>query len=79
MISYAPLWKTMKQKGISSYALRGKQNEEDGISSSSYRNIRAGKPITTTTIETLCRLLDCAVSDIIEYLPDEAISEPEQP
>ena len=32
-----------------------------------------GKPITTTTLDTLCSILNCSVSDILEYIPPEKI------
>ena len=33
--------------------------------------IKHGEAITTKTINTLCEILNCSVSDIIEYVPDE--------
>lgn len=66
MISYAPLFDTMKRKKISSYRL-----EKMGFSRATYYSIQKGNSISTNTVNQLCRLLDCSVSDIIEYLDDE--------
>lgn len=66
MISYAPLFKTMKEKQISSYALFQK-----GFAQSTYYSIRHGNSISTNTVDQLCRLLKCSVSEVIEYIEEE--------
>ena len=67
MISYDPFWKTMKEKSLTSYALTKKLNVKE---STLYR-MRKGKPMTTTTLDELCRILECEVRDIICYIPEE--------
>lgn len=67
MISYDPLFQTMKKKGISSYRL-----EKEGFSRATYYSIRQGNSISTNTINQLCRILRCDVEDIIRYIDDEA-------
>ena len=62
MISYEPLFQTMKEKGISSYQL-GKM----GFPMSNYHALKRGKNVSTHTIDVLCDLLDCNVSDIMEF------------
>lgn len=66
MISYAPLFKTMKEKKISSYRL-----EKMGFSRATYYSIQKGNSVSTNTINQLCRLLDCKVTDVIEYIDEE--------
>lgn len=66
MISYAPLWETMKRKNATTYTLQVKGN----ISSSTIRRMKNNESVSTNTLEALCKLLDCTVNDIIEYLPD---------
>ena len=63
MISYAPLFRTMKEKGISSYRL-----EQMGFSRATHYSIKQGNSVSTNTIDRLCALLDCQVSDIIEFV-----------
>ena len=67
MIVYDRLWETMKKKGISQYKLL----KEYGFSSGQLDRIRKGENINVYTLNTLCRILDCAVEDIIEYKKDE--------
>ena len=65
MISYEPLFRTMKAKGITSYRL-----QKAGFSRGTYYAIKQGKSISTNTIDTLCRLLECEVEEVIEYVKD---------
>ena len=67
MISYEPLFKTMKEKGITSYRL-GKM----GFPLSNYYAMKHGENISTHTLNQLCKLLQCSVGEIIEYIEDEA-------
>ena len=64
MIIYDKLWVTMKNKGISTYALR----EKCGIDSKTVRRLKANENIETKTLDKLCEALDCKVEDIIEYV-----------
>ena len=66
MISYAPLFRTMKEKGITSYQL-----EKSGFSRATYYSIQKGNSISTNTVNQLCKLLKCNVSDILEFIEDE--------
>lgn len=61
MISYQPLFATMKEKNITEYNLIYKQ----GMSANTVHRIKKGLPITTETLDTLCYILDCEVEDII--------------
>ncbi len=63
MIVFDKLWITMKQKNITTYRLR----EGCGIDSKTIRRLKANENIETKTIDKLCAVLDCDVSDIMEY------------
>ena len=67
MISYEPLFKTMKSKGITSYQL-----QKMGFNRATYYAIKSGKSVSTNTIALLCKLLQCRVEDVMEYIEDEA-------
>lgn len=67
MISYAPLWRTMKQKNITTYTLIFKE----GFNSHTIHNLKHNQSITAYTMERLCQVLDCTPNDIIEFLPDD--------
>ena len=66
MISFERLWKTMNEKGISTYTLR----EKCGIDSKTIRRLKANENIETKTIDKLCSALDCKIEDIVEYIED---------
>lgn len=63
MISYEPFYSTLKKKGITEYNLIYKQ----GLSANTIHRIKKGRPITTETLDLLCFILDCEVSDIIRH------------
>lgn len=63
MMSYEPMFRTMQEKGITSYKL-----QKMGFNRATYYSIKSGKSVSTNTIEHLCNLLDCRVEDIIEYV-----------
>lgn len=67
MISYGPLWRTMKERGATTYTLQVKGE----ISSSTVRRLKAGESVSTNTLDALCRILGCGLAEIVEYLPDE--------
>jgi len=66
MISYAPFWKTLKVKGQTTYTLINKY----GISSGTIDRIRKGGGITTAKLDDLCKILNCRVEDLIEFIED---------
>lgn len=70
MISYAPLWKTMKEKKITTYTLRNK-GQAHNISSSTIRRLKANQSVSTNTLDALCYILNCTLPDIAEFLPDK--------
>lgn len=63
MISYKPLYETLKRKGISTYKLINTY----GLSRSLIDRLKHDKPITTVTINDLCKILDCEVKDILTF------------
>ena len=66
MISYTPLFKTMKEKNITSYRL-----EKMGFSRATYYSIQKGNSVSTNTINQLCKLLKCNVSDVMEFIDED--------
>ena len=66
MLSFVRLWKTMKEKGISTYVLR----EKCGIDSKTVRRLKANENVETKTLDKLCSVLDCKIEDIIEYVKE---------
>lgn len=67
MISYKPFYDTLIKKNITEYNLIFKQ----GMSANTLYRMKKGEAITTKTLDELCQILDCSVSDIIEYIKPE--------
>ncbi|MBQ2794347.1 MAG: helix-turn-helix domain-containing protein [Clostridia bacterium] len=67
MISYEPFYETLKKKNISTYKLIN----TFGVSRSLLDRLKHNKPISTVTLNDLCRYLDCNVEDIITYKKDK--------
>lgn len=65
MIVYDRFWQTLRASGQSTYTLI----KDHHISSSTIDKIRKNKPLNTTTINDLCRILQCRVEDVMEYRP----------
>ena len=72
MISYDNLWNVMKERGITQYTLIKKHR----ISPAQITRLKRNESVSTHTIETFCRILNCQVADIMRYIPDEERSEP---
>ena len=62
MIDYSPLWKTMKKRSISQYALINQ-----GIDKHTLDQLRKNQNVTVLTIEKLCDILDCTPNDAVSY------------
>ena len=63
MISYEPLWETVKRKGISQYQLINKHQ----VSAGQLSRMRANQNVSTNTLNMLCEILDCEIQDIVCY------------
>lgn len=68
MISYRRFWETLHNSSETTYTLI----KNHRISSSTIDKLRKDKPITTTTINDLCRIMGCCVEDILEYIPSDS-------
>lgn len=67
MIKYDRLWATLKKKNIS----QNKLMRDYGVDNAQLHRLRKNMVIKTITIDNLCRILNCQVEDIMEYVPDE--------
>ena len=75
MITYEPLWSTMQKKKITKYQLI----YHWGLSSNTLRRMSHNEPISSTTLNELCLILDCTVQDIIKFEPgSEELAQLEQ-
>ena len=67
MISYNRLWETMEKRKISQYRLI----KEFGLSSGQMSRLKKNTYVSTHTLETLCRILDCRIEDVMVSFEDE--------
>lgn len=67
MINYGPFWETLHKSSESTYTLI----KNHRLSSSTINKLRNNKPVTTTTLNDLCRILNCRIEDILEYVPSD--------
>lgn len=68
MFSYKiDILKELSNRGYTSTKIR----KEKILSEATMQNIRKGKGITTDTINTICIILRCQPSDIIEITPTD--------
>ncbi len=67
MIVYDRLWQTLKDKNISQYSLM----KEYGVDKAQIHRLKHNMIVKTITINNLCRILNCNVEDIMQYVPDE--------
>ena len=67
MIIYNKLWETMKKRGVSQYRL----TKEYHVSSGILDKLRKNAAVTTYTLNNLCKILNCDLNDIVEYIPDD--------
>ena len=71
MITFDPLWQTLKRKGISQYVLCKEYNVSNGTMDA----LRKNRSITLNTLNDLCNILKCDITDVIVYTPDEEATE----
>ena len=67
MISFEPLWNTMKERGISQYKLIKEYN----FSTGQLDRLRKNENVNTFTFNQLCEILDCSLTDIAEYKKEQ--------
>lgn len=66
MISFRPLWNTIKERNISQYKLI----KEYKISTGQLDRLRKNDNVNTYTLNQLCKILQCKLEDIAEYIED---------
>ena len=59
----------LKEKGYSSQRIRN----EKLIGQSYLQQLRHGELVSWKTLDTICALLDCQPSDLIEYVKEESV------
>ena len=65
--SYNNLWKVLEDKNMTKKDLR----EATGMSSATIAKLGKNENINMSSLESICRVLDCRVEDVIEYIPED--------
>jgi len=66
VISYAPMWETMRRKNITTYNLI----QDYKFSRGTLDSLKQGRNISTATLDDICKILDCRVEDVLEFIPE---------
>lgn len=67
MIDYSPFWNTLEQSSENWYTLTNKYH----LSHSTLHRLKHNKDVSTKTLNDLCRILECNISDIVQYVPSD--------
>lgn len=67
LISYDPLWQTMKKKDISTYKLI----KEYGFSKGTLDSLKQNRNVSTATLNDICNILSCRIEDVVLFIPDD--------
>lgn len=65
MIDFSPFWATLEQSDENWYTLTTKHH----MSHSTLHRLKHNKDVSTKTLNDLCRILDCNISDLVQYIP----------
>lgn len=66
-LSYKKLFDKLKENNISSYTIR----KNNIVPQGTLTKLRNNKNVNISTLETFCKLLNCQIGDLVEYIPDE--------
>lgn len=67
LITFDPLWETMRKKGVTTYTLITRYSFSKGTLDA----LKHNRSITLVTLNDICSILDCTVEDVILYIPDK--------
>ena len=67
MIDYSPFWDVLQQSNENWYTLTNKHH----ISNSTLHRLKHNQDLSTKTLNDLCRILDCQIGDIVQYIPSD--------
>ncbi|MGI5895445.1 MAG: helix-turn-helix domain-containing protein [Oscillospiraceae bacterium] len=72
MISFEPLRIQLKEKGISTYYLRNKCGFYN-LDSKTIQRLMADDSVSTNTLNALCNILNCDLSEVVTFIPDNRL------
>ncbi len=63
MVDYTPLWKTMRERKITQYAML----QDKVLDNHTLDRLKKNMNITLITLERICKYLDCTPNDVIKF------------
>lgn len=63
MVDYTPLWKTMREREITQYAML----QDKVLDNHTLDRLKKNMNITLITLERICKYLDCTPNDVIRF------------
>ncbi|MEG0692135.1 MAG: helix-turn-helix transcriptional regulator [Oscillospiraceae bacterium] len=66
-VSYKKLFHLMIEKNVSNSQLQ----QQAGFSANVISRLKSNRYISLDSIENICRILECGVDDILEFVPAE--------
>ena len=73
VIVFDKLWQTMAEKGLTQYKLI----KEYSFSTGQLDRLRKNGNVNTYTLDRLCEILNCELSDIAEYISENVSKDDE--
>lgn len=70
MISFRPFRKLIKERNISTYFLRNKCGDYN-LGNNTIDRLLNDESVSTNTIDALCQIFNCDITDIMEVVPDK--------
>lgn len=66
-VSYHKLWKLLIDKEMKKVDLR----DQAGLTTNVLAKLGKNEHVSTQSLEKICRILECEVGDILEFIPNE--------
>mgnify|MGYP002342132364 FL=1 len=66
-VSYNKLWKLLIDKEMKKVDLR----DQAGLTTNVLAKLGKNEHVSTQSLEKICRILECEVGDILEFIPNE--------
>ena len=66
-VSYNKLWKLLIDKEMKKVDLR----DQAGVTTNVLAKLGKNEHVSTQSLEKICRILECEVGDILEFIPNE--------
>ena len=66
-VSYNKLWKLLIDKEMKKVDLR----DQAGLTTNVLAKLGKNEHVSTQSLEKICRILECDVGDILEFIPNE--------